>query len=163
RDLVTLLGNPEGKITVTYPGVSKGLQPIPAEQCISTLTDLKLRPGYFLYVGNLKEFKNVPRLIDAYKHLKQHHPDVPPLVLVGRNFMPGFDTLLNETPGVRWLKEVEATQLPVIYSSALALVFPSLYEGFGLPPLEAMACGTPVICSDRGSLPEVVGDAALLV
>src|SRR5579872_5272631 len=64
---------------------------------------------------------------------------------------------------VRWLKEVTPEMLPSLYAGALGLVFPSLYEGFGFPPLEAMACGTPVICSSSASLPEVVGDAALLI
>jgi glycosyltransferase involved in cell wall biosynthesis len=163
KDLVDLLSIPESKITVTPPGVPDGFRLQAPSEVDSTLASLGLQRGYFLFVGNLKEFKNVPRLLEAYKHLKTKHPDAPPFIWVGRNFIPGFDRQLADTPDARWLSEIEQAALPAVYAGALALVFPSLYEGFGLPPLEAMACGTPVICSLRASLPEVVGEAALFI
>ncbi len=163
RDLMELLKIPESKITVSPLGVPVGFRKQPLAMVWPQLKTLNLQEGYFLYVGNLKEFKNVPRLLEAYQLLRKKHPDTAPLVLVGRNFIPGFEQKMKETPGVRWLSEVDQKALPALYAGAYALVFPSLYEGFGLPVLEAMACGTPVICSNRGSLPEVAGNAALLV
>lgn len=163
KDLIELLKVPESKITVSPLGVPSGFRKQPLAMVWPQLKTLSLQEGYFLYVGNLKEFKNVPRLLEAYQLLCKKHPDTPPLVFAGRNFIPGFDQRMKETPGVRWLSEVDQKVLPALYAGAYALVFPSLYEGFGLPVLEAMACGTPVICSNRGSLPEVAGNAALLI
>ncbi|OGR89159.1 MAG: hypothetical protein A2992_09850 [Elusimicrobia bacterium RIFCSPLOWO2_01_FULL_59_12] len=163
KDLIETLGIPESKITVTPPGVPDGFHPLAPADYQPALESLKLPKGYFLYVGNLKEFKNVPRLLEAYRRLRQKKMYAPPMVFVGENFIPGFDRELENTPYVRWFPDLDRGALPAVYAGALALVFPSLYEGFGLPPLEAMACGTPVICSNRASLPEVVGDAALQV
>ena len=99
--------------------------------------------------------------MEAYQRLRSKRKDCPRLVLVGRNFIPGFDKIITNTPGIRWLGEISRELLPSLYQNALVFLFPSLYEGFGLPPLEAMASGTPVMCSNRTSLPEVVGNAAL--
>jgi len=163
RDLVELLRVPEAKITVTPLGTSDAFHPRTADEIAPILASRGLEAGYLLYVGNLKEFKNVPFLVDTYAKLRVRHPDLPPLVLVGRNSIPGFEEKIRSTPGVRWLSSLEFDQLPPFYCGARALIYPSLYEGFGLPPLEAMASGTPVVCSNRASLPEVVGDAALVV
>jgi glycosyltransferase involved in cell wall biosynthesis len=124
---------------------------------------LGLSRDYLLYIGNLKEFKNVERLVDAYTLVRSKDKDIPELVIVGRNFIKGFEKRLQCTPGVRWIGEVRRDLLPAFYKNAFLFIFPSLYEGFGLPPLEAMASGTPVLCSNRASLPEVVGDAATMV
>jgi len=163
RDLVETLGLPESRITVTPLGFAPQFRPRDPEEIAEALSRLGLAAGYLLYVGNLKEFKNVPLLVRAYRELRQKSDGLPPLVLVGRNSIAGFEEVIREAGGVRWLPEVRREDLPLVYGGAMALVFPSLYEGFGLPPLEAMACGTPVICSNRASLPEVVGDAALLI
>jgi glycosyltransferase involved in cell wall biosynthesis len=163
KDIITMLGIPETKITVTPPGVPDGFRELKRADVEAGLRPLGLTPGYFLYVGNLKEFKNTPRLLKSYRDLHQRHPECPPFVFVGKNFIAGFDQELQKHPSVRWFPALDREMLPLMYAGAKALVFPSLYEGFGLPPLEAMACGTPVICSDRGSLPEVVGDAAVTV
>jgi len=114
-------------------------------------------------VGNLKEFKNVQRLVKAYRLLQARRKDCPMLVLAGKNFIPGFERELLSNPGIRWIGAISDNILPRLYKEALLFLFPSLYEGFGLPPLEAMASGTPVLCSNRASLPEVVGDAAVMV
>jgi glycosyltransferase involved in cell wall biosynthesis len=163
KDLVEIAHIPEQRITVTPPGVPWGYHPLTSSDYLPALESLGLRKGYFLYVGNLKEFKNVPRLLQAFRQLKRIRSDAPPLVVVGQNFIRGFDQELRRTESVYWFPGLKRSLLPQIYAGALALIFPSLYEGFGLPPLEAMACGTPVICSNRASLPEVVGEAALLI
>ena len=163
RDLIEILSIPADRITVTYPGVSHDRFRTISPESRTTFEKLGLPRDYLLYVGNLKEFKNVERLVEAYRQARQTNHDFPELVLVGRNFIPGFEQHLNEITGVRWLGEVLPELLPCLYKNAISFLFPSLYEGFGLPPLEAMASGTPVLCSNRASLPEAVGDAALLV
>ncbi len=111
--------------------------------------------GYFLFVGTLEPRKNVPALLEAWRSIRRRYP--VDLVMAGRrreDFPP-----LGEEPGLRVLGEVADQDLPGLYSGALSLVYPSLYEGFGLPVLEAMACGAPVIASR--ALAEVAGDAAI--
>jgi len=163
RDLVEMLSIPEARITVAYNAVSQDRFSHLEPSDLAAFHRLNLPKDYLLYVGNLKEFKNVPRLLDAYRQLRSARKDGPALVLAGRNFILGFEKEISQTPGVLWIGEVRRELLPCLYKNALAFLFPSLYEGFGLPPLEAMASGTPVLCSNRASLPEVVGDAALMV
>jgi len=114
---------------------------------------------YFLFVGTLEPRKNLPLLIDAWRLVRRKHP--VDLVLAGRR--RADCPLLSEEPGLRFLGEAPDEELGALYSGALAFVYPSLYEGFGLPVLEAMQCGCPVITSNTSSLPEVVGDAGLTV
>ena len=112
-------------------------------------------PAYFLFVSTLEPRKNVPALVDAWRHVRRRHSI--DLVIVGRrraDFAP-----LAEEPGLRLLGEVPDAELPALYSGALAFVFPSFYEGFGLPVLEAMQSGAPVIASHAVS--EWAGDAAI--
>lgn len=123
---------------------------------------------FFTAVGTREPRKNLPRLVNAYASAFAGRSDAPLLAIVGS---PGWDRALDEAleqargtvGGIRLLGRVPDEDLPGLLAGSLALVYPSLYEGFGLPPLEAMACGVPVITSNRSSLPEVVGDAALLV
>lgn len=123
---------------------------------------------YFLYLGTLEPRKNLERLIQAYALLRQEHPEAPKLVLAGgKGWM--YDTIF-ETVKMLHLEDkvvfpsyIPSEDMAALYSGATAFVFPSLYEGFGMPPLEAMACGTPVITSNAASLPEAVGNAAVLV
>ena len=123
---------------------------------------------YILSVGSIQPRKNLTRLLSAYAHLRRTRPEgsLPQLVLVGKRAWLYRETLKAieklET-GVIVTGYVPETDLPALYSGALCFVYPSSFEGFGLPPLEAMKCGTPVITGDRTSLPEVVGDAGVLV
>ncbi|MEM7062885.1 MAG: glycosyltransferase family 1 protein [Cyanobacteria bacterium P01_B01_bin.77] len=123
---------------------------------------------YFLYIGRQDPHKNLSRLIDAFQHAHQLNKDLE-LWLVGPTDKRYTPLLLEQAQAtgvknsIRFLDYVPYDELPQLISNAIALVFPSLWEGFGLPPLEAMACGTPVITSNLASLPEVVGDAAVLI
>ncbi|MFM7425074.1 MAG: glycosyltransferase family 4 protein [Elainella sp.] len=125
-------------------------------------------PPYFIYLGRQDPYKNLARLIRAFAALPSGYSDYR-LYLVGSadpRFAPALQ-LQAEQLGlgdrVKFLDYVPYSQLPSLLSRAVAMVYPSLWEGFGFPVLEAMACGTPVVCSNRASLPEVVGDAAILV
>ncbi|MDQ4078327.1 MAG: glycosyltransferase family 4 protein, partial [Chloroflexota bacterium] len=122
---------------------------------------------YALFVGTIEPRKNLVSLLKAFRITRERHPNLK-LVLAGKKgwlYEEVFQTLhkLGLESEVIRLGFVPDEDLPALYSAARYFVYPSLYEGFGLPVLEALACGTPVICSDRSSLPEVAGDAAILV
>jgi glycosyltransferase involved in cell wall biosynthesis len=148
-------GIPEEEVQVTYPGVGGEFNP--------EVKRLHLPYPYFLYVGNRKPHKNVPRLLEAFSRAGLE-PGVR-LVLSGEPDRKTADLAraLGLEKRVQFFGSVADEVLPGLYRGAVALVFPSLLEGFGLPPLEAMACGTPVIASNAASIPEVVGDAGILV
>jgi len=121
-----------------------------------------------LYVGRLDPYKNVPRLVEAFSKVRRSvHPEARLRIVGPKDERYPEASLLAEAlgvaPFVEWAGYLGDEELVQAYQQAAVLVLPSYYEGFGLPALEAMACGTPVICSDSSSLPEVVGDAALLV
>jgi glycosyltransferase involved in cell wall biosynthesis len=125
---------------------------------------------YILSVGSIQPRKNLRRLIEAYSVLRHAQPEckLPQLVLVGKNAWLYDETLraLKDTDvgaSILLTGYVPESDLPALYSGALCFIYPSYYEGFGLPPLEAMKCGAPVIVGNRTSLPEVVGDAALMI
>jgi len=168
RDLVTLLGTPEDKITVHMLGVNARFQPAGSDEIAACRARHSLPSSYVLFVGTFEPRKNIPGLLHAYTLLRQTLPDVPPLVLAGRRgwlfediFQLAHELALDDW--LIWRENFPAEDLPALYSGALALALPSFYEGFGLTALEAMACGTSPVVSDRSSLPEVVGDAGLLV
>jgi glycosyltransferase involved in cell wall biosynthesis len=123
---------------------------------------------YLLFAGNLEPRKNLLAVIEAYNRLRRRVRSAPCLAIAGgegwKNRSIHHAAAASPFAGdIRFLGRVTDAELPALMNGALAFVYPSLYEGFGLPPLEAMACGTPVITSNRSSLPEVVGAAALLV
>ncbi len=168
RDVVTHLGVPPERVYVVPPGVDPACRPLDGAQVARALAPLGLRPGeYILHVGTIEPRKNLTRLAEAYDLLRWRMGSAAPrLVLAGAVGWLCADVLRRiEALGkdVLRLGHVSAEILPALYNGARLLVYPSLYEGFGLPPLEAMACGTPVVASSAGALPEVVGDAGLLV
>jgi glycosyltransferase involved in cell wall biosynthesis len=165
--IVELLGVPEQKITVLPNGVDERFKPQSAEKIEAVRRELGIdnRP-YVVYVGSLEPRKNMQRLLSAWRRAQVSIPEDVYLVAAGargnsRVFHPV--SLSSIPPRVLFTGYVSEDTLPALYAGALAAVYPSLYEGFGLPPLEAMACGTPVVTSACTSLPEVVGDGALLV
>ncbi|MGC9350201.1 MAG: glycosyltransferase family 4 protein [Anaerolineae bacterium] len=156
---------PEDIVTIPL-AADPVFRPQPAEATAALRRRYGLPDGFYLYLGSNKPHKNLPRLIDAYARAAERDA-VPPLVVAGA-WYPRYSEAreraetLGRQEAVMWLGSIPEADLPTLYAAATAFVFPSLYEGFGLPPLEAMACGTPVACSTTSSLPEVVGDAALL-
>ncbi len=170
-DLVRHYGIEPDKITVVYPGRDETLQPMEDE---ATIEKVKARYGirgdYILYVGTLQPRKNLGRLLEAYAIVRKQAKkgETPCLVMAGRKGWL-YDQIFQQVERLGLETEVilpgyvPQDDLPALLSGARLFVFPSLYEGFGLPVLEAMACGTPVLCSNVSSLPEVAGDAALLV
>lgn len=170
QDLVRLLSIPPERIEVVPIGVDPGFRPLATAVVEPILSFYQLEPGgFFLYVGTIEPRKNLVRLVEAYAQIRPGlAPPVPRLVLAGGLGWKAEPVLarieeLGLTADVKLLGSIPYAELPSLYNGALLFVFPSLYEGFGLPPLEAMACGTPVITSNVSSLPEVVGEAGLLV
>ena len=165
--LVERFGINPGKITVVWNGVDSQFRPRTDQEIADVRDALGIRsPRYLLSLGSLEPRKNVRRLLAAWTRLKRELPDDLELVVVGAKgaSLVFQDAGIVEAPeGVHFAGYARQEHLPALYSGALALVYPSLYEGFGLPPLEAMACGTPVITSNTTSLPEITGGAALLV
>jgi glycosyltransferase involved in cell wall biosynthesis len=162
RDLTHFYGVHPAKISVVYPGRDETLVRVdPA----AVRARYGLSPDYLLHVGTLQPRKNLIRLMEAAGTLRPRWPGLQ-LVLAGQ---PGWQSApilalaRANADWVRLLDYVPDADLPGLYSGARAFVFPSLYEGFGFPVLEAMACGTPVVCANTSSLPEVAGEAALLV
>jgi len=168
QDLINLLHVPAEKMTVHMLGVTSEFKPLPENIVQDCRKRYGLPSSYLLFVGTYEPRKNIAGLLDAYHLLCQTHADLPPLVLVGRRGWLYEDIFakveaLKLSDRLIWVENAPFPDLPALYNGGLALVLPSHYEGFGLTPLEAMACGTPVIISNRGSLPEVVGDTGLLV
>lgn len=166
HDLVVLNGVPRDKIRVVYSGVDDRLKPVKSASRIASLRARLGIPGpYILHVGSVQPRKNLARLVEAFSLVKDLEEGLA-LVLAGRRAWR--DRQLEEHIGRLGLAErvilpgyVPDDGLPVLYSGARVYAFPSLYEGFGFPALEAMACGVPVVCANTSSLPELVGDAAL--
>ncbi len=169
RDIIRLTGSPEGKISVVYEAAHPIYGRLNDEQLVERVrTKFGLANSVILFVSTIEPRKNVPTLLMAYRQLLDNYHADADLVLAGeRGWLAGEVFGLVEKLGLRerihFLGRVSPEDLLGLYNVALMLVHPAFYEGFGLTPLEAMACGTPVIVSNTSSLPEVVGDAALLV
>lgn len=168
-DVSRLMGVGQERVRLLYPGVNPRFRPLPTAECEPLRAQLGLPESFLLFVGTLEPRKNLVRLIAAFAQLTAGgaYPDLH-LVIAGRRgwlYEEIFAAVerLGLAERVRFLDFVDDAHLPGVYNLANAFVYPSLYEGFGLPVLEALACGTPVVTASVSSLPEVVGDAAVLV
>jgi len=167
-DLISLLDVPPEEVTVIHLAADSAFRPLPETQARQTAERYGLEPGYLLCVGTLEPRKNLLGLLQAYRLLLDAEVTAASLVLVGGKgwlYEGVFERVeeLHLAENVRFLHKVPDADLPGLYNAASLLTTPSFYEGFGLPALEAMACGTPAVVADRSSLPEVVGEAGLLV
>lgn len=168
-DIVKIFKTNPAKITVVPSAPSVSYHLLPEKETKQKLRNqYGIKKSYILYVGGLNPRKNVTELIYAYSKIYRDLPGRQQLLIFGPNGQH-LDRLqllvksLNLEEVVRFPGFVPSEDLPLFYNEADLFVYPSLYEGFGLPPIEAMACGTPVITSNVSSLPEVVGDAAVQV
>ncbi len=159
--LATALNLRREKMSVIAPGIDSSFRPRPPAEVEAVRSRLGLLPGYLLYVGTLRPHKNLPRLIEAFCRLPS---DSPPLVIAGHaeTRYPQARAQAATLPAGRvcFVETPAEADLPALYSGASLFVFPSLAEGFGLPVLEAMACGAPVACSNAPGLDEAAGPAA---
>lgn len=167
-DLIRLLGSPAERVVVVYPGVGAEFRRLPAAQLVTMRERLGLPDAFLLFVGTIEPRKNLPRLLGALARLHASGACRLPLVIAGRKgwlYDEVFAAVARHglQTQVHWLDFVADADLPALYNLATAFVYPSLYEGFGLPVAEALACGTPVVTSRRASLPEIAGNAAVLV
>jgi glycosyltransferase involved in cell wall biosynthesis len=169
QDILHYLRVPAAKVEVIYNGLDERLATPPTGDDLARVRErYQLTGPYILYAGNIKPHKNVDRLIEAYSILRRRGFEQVKLLIIGDQISkyPNLRRLVHRFQlhqHVRFFGFVPDATLGALYRMASAFVFPSLYEGFGLPPLEAMASGVPVITSNVSSLPEVVGDAALLI
>lgn len=167
-DLTSLLDVPPEKVSVVHLAADPAFRPLSEAEAGQVAARYDLEPGFLFFVGTLEPRKNLPGLLQAYRLLLNAGVTTAPLVLVGGKgwlYDEVFEhvEVLHLTERVRFLHDVPDEDLPGLYNAASLLATPSFYEGFGLPALEAMACGTPVVVAERASLPEVAGDAGLLV
>ncbi len=172
-DIIKYLGLPEDSITTTYLAADEAYHPrMGAERDAAVRAKYDLPDQFVLYMGGFDVRKQVNELLLAYTYVGQAEGDNIPLVIAGREpewGSPMFPDLrkyaeeLKITDYVRWIGYVDEADKPSLYRLADVFVYPSVYEGFGLPVLEAMASGTPVVANDVSSIPEVTGDAAFLV
>jgi glycosyltransferase involved in cell wall biosynthesis len=155
------------RVRVVYEGIEPSFAPASRGKVAAIRQELGAPEGYILYVGTLEPRKNVDVLLSAWEVLRREKPEIPPLLLAGGSGWQSERLLARiaalDPRGVRYLGRVGQERLVRLFQGALAFAYPSLYEGFGLPPLEALACGVPTVVSDASSLPEVVGKAALTV
>lgn len=166
REVVGILGVPAERVVVTPNAARSHFRPPEP----AALDAFRVRHGlperFVLYVGTIEPRKNLPTLLEAYAEVARRH-NVPLLVGGGKGWL--YESIfarleqLGLREQVKFVGYIEEDELPLWYAAARVFVFPSIYEGFGMPPLESMACGTPVVTSNSSSLPEVVGDAGLMV
>ena len=165
-EIVRLLGIAPEKIVVTYDACDARFAPPDAAQLAAFRRRAGLPERFILFLGTLEPRKNLPTLIEAYARIAAA-TDAPLLIGGGKGWL--YDEIfaraeaLNLRERVRFVGYIDAADQVLWYAAATVFAFPSLYEGFGMPPLEAMACGTPVVASNTSSLPEVIGDAGLTV
>jgi glycosyltransferase involved in cell wall biosynthesis len=182
RDILSQLTLPPRRVRVIPLGVDERYDPRPAPEDAAVRAAYDLPERYVLYLGSFHRRKNLATVLETYRWVGLAVGDECPLVIAGKLPTKSQTQLEHSqrsatTPDPRWLMReagvperfvhfsgfVDEADKPAFYRGALAFIFPSRYEGFGLPPLEAMACGTPVVGSDAASLPEIVGDAGILL
>lgn len=159
EDLMSILKVPENKIVVIPEGVEDRYRPQPLEIIDSIKRKYKIKNDYIFSLSTLEPRKNQKGLIEAFQITRKEYPDMQ-LVLGGKT---GWGDIPEPVEGVLMPGYIPDSDLPVLYAGATVFALPSFYEGFGLPPLQAMACGAPVVTSNISSLPEVVGDAGILI
>ena len=168
KDLINVCGVNAEKITIIYEGKNESFRPLDKNHVRYCLRKIfGISEPYILYVGGFSGRKNVGALLEAFAKVLAFFPQLR-LVLVGRpspnrSRLKNLSSKLGIAEKVIWLEQVRADALPVLYNGATMLVYPSLYEGFGLPPLEAMACGVPVVAGNNSAVAEVVDKAGVLV
>ena len=175
QDLIEILKVPEHKIEliplgagITFPDYSKEkieknetyCSEVPSDPPSENFSKKESEPKTVLYVGNIRALKNIPMLVNAFLQALPQMPGAQ-LLLVGHDSMPQYTAQFKQHPNIRFLGKVSKSRLAQLYRESKIFAFPSLYEGFGLPPLEAMSWKVPVVCSNAASLSEVLGDAAL--
>jgi len=168
NDIVKLIGVSPGRIHVVPEAASPDFHPQQNDAVEMVRRKFNINERYLIFVGQISRRKNVTRIVKAYKQIRKNAPYPVKLVVVGKPTYGCEEALIAmEEPGVKdgviRIHSCIKADLIRLYSGAEALLFPTLYEGFGLPVLEAMSCGTPVVTSNLSSLPEVAGDAAFLV
>jgi glycosyltransferase involved in cell wall biosynthesis len=169
NDIVKVYGISPEKITVTHLGVDPRFKPMTYDEVQPVLDKYNLAyKKYILFCGTLQPRKNIGKLVDAFIKLKKDYRIEEKLVIAGgRGWL--WEPIVAKIAeagmkdAIRSLGFIDTKDLPALYNGAEVLTLPALYEGFGLPPLEAMACGIPVVVSNVSSMPEVVGDAGILV
>ncbi|MCB9457966.1 MAG: glycosyltransferase family 4 protein [Anaerolineaceae bacterium] len=172
-DIIQYLGLPEDRVTPTYLAADSAYHPrMGRERDAAVREKYRLPDEFVLCLGQFDRRKNINQLLLAYTYVAQAEGDVYPLVLTGREpawrdplfpNMRKYADQLEISDLVQWIGYVDPEDMPSLYRLATVFVFPSLYEGFGLPVVEAMACGTPVVANEISCLPEIVGDGAYLV
>jgi glycosyltransferase involved in cell wall biosynthesis len=172
QDIIAHLGLAPDRVRAIYLAAGDNYTPTPATTDADVRARYSLPERYVLYLGGFDVRKNVATLIDAYHHAAPAIGETHPLVIAGR--LPANDTPFSPDPrrlaqerglgerAVHFVDFPDDADKPALYRGATAFIFPSRYEGFGLPPLEALACGTPVVGSNASSIPEIVGDGGLL-
>jgi len=166
NDLLKHFGAPDNKIDVVYEGIGEEFYPQTSLKSSLVRTRYSIKRPYMLFLGKINETKNVRGLLEAYSLLKYESP--PDLVIAGNSDAQSLNIKklaeeLEISNNVKHLGYIPKTDIPALMSGAEIFVWPSFYEGFGLPVLEAMACGAPVISSSNSCIPEIVGDAGILV
>lgn len=163
RDIHRVYGTPTAQIDVVTPGVGRAYRPLPAAEIDAFRRHQGLPGAFLLHVGTLQPRKNIPLLLEALARLGR--PDLPLVLIGGKGW--SYDAIFERVSAlgldsqVRFAGYVADEELPLWYNAASVLVLPSLYEGFGMPIVEALACGTPVVAANSSSLPEAGGDVAL--
>jgi glycosyltransferase involved in cell wall biosynthesis len=171
KEIIYAFFVPPEKVHTIYPHLDETYAILPSDKTVSdVLATYGLASGnYFTYIGRFRIHKNVGNLVEAYLRYRENNPEATELLAVGGGTKEEYESVfgqLRSSPfadDIRFLGHIPNDHMPVLYKGARALAFVTLNEGFGVPIIEAMACGTPVITSSVTSMPEVAGDAALIV